>query len=50
MKNVITLDDNSLGEVLDICDLKVRIPKKPKVKKDILFSNKKKADQRVSFL
>jgi hypothetical protein len=46
MKNVITLDDKSLGEVLNICDLKVRIPKRPKNKKDILFSNKKKADQK----
>jgi hypothetical protein len=46
MKNVITLDDKSLGEVLNVCDLKVRIPKKPKDKKDILSSNKKKADQK----
>ena len=43
MKNVITLDDKSLGEVLNVCDLKVRIPKKPKDKKDILSSNKKKS-------
>ena len=45
MPNTIQLNSNSLGEVIEIQGLKIQLPKKPP-KKKILFSDKKKKEQR----
>ena len=45
MSKPIILNSNSLGDIIEIQGLKIQLPKKPK-KKDILFSDKKKVDQR----
>jgi len=45
MSKPIILNIRSLGDIIEIQGLKIQLPKKPK-KKDILFSNKKKADQK----
>ena len=45
MPNTIQLNSNSLGDVIEIQGLKIQLPKKP-MKKKILFSDKKKKEQR----
>ena len=45
MSKPIILNPSSLGDIIEIQGLKIQIPKKPS-KKKILFSNKKKKEQR----
>jgi hypothetical protein len=45
MSKPIILNSKSLGDIIEIQGLKIQLPKKP-TKKNILFSYKKKAEQR----
>ena len=45
MSKPIILNPKSLGDIIDIQGLKIQLPKKPR-KRDILFSDKKKVEQR----
>ena len=45
MSKPIIINVRSLGDIIEIQGLKIQLPKQPK-KKDILFSNKKRAEQR----
>ena len=45
MSKPIILNNKSLGDIIDIQGLKIQIPKKP-TRKNILYFNKKKAEQR----
>ena len=44
MSKPIILNPKSLGDIIKIQGLEIQLPKKPN-KKNILFSNKKKAEQ-----